>query len=184
MKKLTIALSFSFIAIVSFSQERYFTKSGKISFYSSTPMEDIEAINKNAVSVFDKTTGQIEVSTLMKGFEFQKALMQEHFNENYMESDKFPKAVFKGKINDISNIDFTKAGQYSTTVTGKLSLHGVTKDITAPITFNVSQGNISASAEFKVLPPDFKISIPDLVREKIAKEIKINVSAGYEILKN
>lgn len=184
MKKIAITLVVSLIVFTSFSQERYFTKSGKIAFHSSTPLENIEAINRNAVSVFDKSTGQIEVSTLMKGFEFQKALMQEHFNENYVESDKFPKAVFKGMINDISNIDFTKAGTYNATVSGKLTLHGETRDLTAPITFNINQGNISATAEFKVVPPDFKISIPDLVREKIAKEIKINISAGYEVLKN
>ena len=184
MKKIAISLFVSLIVLTSFSQERYFTRSGKISFYSSTPLENIEAINKNAVSVFDRSTGQIEVSTLMRGFEFEKALMQEHFNENYIESDKYPKAVFKGKINDISNIDFTKSGKYNTTVSGKLTLHGETRDVTAPITFNINQGNISAIAEFKLLPPDFKISIPDLVREKIAKEIKINVAAGFELMKN
>ena len=184
MKKIAITLVVSLIMLTSFSQERYFTRSGKISFYSSTPLENIEAINKNVVSVFDKSTGQIEVSTLMKGFEFEKALMQEHFNENYIESDKFPKAVFKGKINDISTIDFTKSGKYNTTVSGKLTLHGETREVTAPITFNVNQGTISATAEFKVLPPDCKISIPNHVREKIAKEIKINVAAGYELMKN
>ena len=120
----------------------------------------------------------------MKGFEFEKALMQEHFNENYVESDKYPKAVFKGKINDISSIDFAKTGKYTATVTGKLSLHGQTKDVTAPITFNVNQGTVSATTEFMVAPLDFNIAIPSIVREKIAKEIKISVAAGYELMKN
>jgi len=179
MKSLTITLLLSLSTYFSFSQEKYFTKNAKISFYSSTPLENIEAVNKNAVSAFDKTTGQIEVSSLVKGFEFEKALMQEHFNENYLESDKFPKATFKGTINDISKIDFTKNGKYTTTVSGKLTLHGETKDITTPITLNIINGTVAATAEFKVLVADFKISVPSLVKDNIAKEIKINVSADY-----
>src|SRR3982750_2211619 len=95
------SLLLAMISIAAFSQNRYFTKTGKVSFFSKASLENIEAHNKNAVSVFDRTTGQVEVSILMKAFEFEKALMEEHFNENYVESDKFPKSVFKGKINEL-----------------------------------------------------------------------------------
>src|ERR1044071_9234988 len=115
------SLLLGMISISGFSQNRYFTRTGKVSFYSKAALENIEAHNKNAVSVFDRSTGQVAVSILMKAFEFEKALMEEHFNENYVESDKFPKAVFKGKIVDLSWIDFSKNGKYTATVVGQLS---------------------------------------------------------------
>jgi len=171
------------ISIAGFSQEKYYTKSGKVSFYSKAPLEDIEAQNKNAVSVFDKSTGQVEVSILMKAFEFEKSLMQEHFNENYVESDKFPKSVFKGTITDLPEADFTKNGKYSTTVSGKLTLHGETKDIIAPATFIINNGMISVISEFKMTLEDYKISIPSIVKDKIGREVKIVIEINYELLK-
>ena len=171
------------IAIAGYCQEKYFTKVGKVTFYSKAPLEDIEAKNNNAVSVFDKSTGQVEVSTLMKAFEFEKALMQEHFNENYIESDKFPKSVFRGMINDLASIDFAKDGKYNTSVAGRLTLHGETKDISAPVILNINNGKLSAAADFKIRPEDYKISIPALVKDKIGKEIRIMVEINYEMFK-
>jgi len=138
--------------------------------------------NKNAVSVFDKTTGQVEVSILMKAFEFKKALMQEHFNENYIESDKFPKSVFKGAIGDLSKVDFTKDGKYLASVSGKLSMHGETKDVTAPVTFTVNNGMITATSELKIMLEDYKILIPSLVKDKISKEVRVVIDINYEPL--
>jgi polyisoprenoid-binding protein YceI len=171
------------IAIAGYCQEKYFTKSGKVTFYSKAPLEDIEAKNNNAVSVLDKSTAQVEVSILMKAFEFEKALMQEHFNENYVESDKFPKSIFKGTIDNLAAIDFAKDGTYNTTVAGKLTLHGETKDISAPVILNINNGKLSAASDFKIRPEDFKISIPVLVRDKIGKEIRIMVEINYEVFK-
>ena len=172
MKLIISTVLFALISITAFAQQKYFTKSGKVTFYSKAPLEDIEAKNKNAVSVFDVTTGKIEVSILMKAFEFEKALMQEHFNENYVESDKFPKSVFKGMINDLSKVDLIKNGKYNTTVSGKLSMHGETRDVTAPVTFTVNNGIINAISEFKVVLEDYKISIPSIVNDKIGKEVR------------
>ena len=179
MKKIILSLTATLASILSFSQERIFTKSASISFFSKTTMENIEAHNNNAVTVLDKATGQVEFSVLMKGFEFQKELMQEHFNENYVESDKYPKGVFKGKINDPALVDFTKDGEYKTTTTGILSIHGETKAITAPVIFIVTNGTITASSEFTIVLSDYKISIPSLVKDKIEGKIKIKVVSRY-----
>ncbi len=177
------SLLLGMISIAGFSQNRYFTKTGKVSFYSWAALENIEAHNKNAVSVFDKSTGQVEVSILMKAFEFEKALMEEHFNENYVESDKFPKSVFKGKINDLSVIDFSKNGKYTGTVVGQLSLHGQTKEIAAPVVFVVNNGQINVTTEFRVLLEDYKISIPSIVKDNISKEIKVTMVSDFALLK-
>lgn len=182
MKKsfiLSVAILFSLSV---FSQARYFTKSGKISFYSKAPMEDIEAHNNNAISVVDKSTGELEFSVLMKGFQFEKALMQEHFNENYVESDKYPKAVFKGQIAGPAKIDFSKDGKYTTNISGKLTIHGQTKEVSAPGTFIVENGHISASTEFTVSLDDYNISIPSIMKEKISKTVKVVVQTRYEAM--
>src|SRR5690349_3081233 len=180
MKKI-IAVAIS-LCIISFShaQQRYFTKNGKVTFYSKTPMENIEARNSNAVSVLDKITGQLEFSALARGFEFEKALMQEHFNENYIESDKFPKAVFKGKMDDVSKVNFSKDGKYDVSVAGTLTIHGVTKQITAPGTITIEGSNILAAANFSLIPEDFNISIPAIVREKIESNLRVEVMAKYQ----
>ena len=184
MKIISSILLVALISISGYSQEKYFTKNGKITFYSRAPLEDIEAKNNNAVSVFDKSTGQVELSILMKSFQFEKALMEEHFNENYVESDKFPKSVFKGIINDLSKVDFNKNGKYNTTVAGKLTMHGETKDIIAPVTFTISNEVIRVDSEFNLILADFKVSIPSLVSDKVGKEVKIIVGINYELLRH
>jgi len=180
MKQLIITAGVLLISVAAFSQDRIFTRAGKIAFYSKTPLEDIEAHNNAAISVLDKTTGQMEFSVLMKGFEFAKALMQEHFNEKYVESDKYPKATFKGKINDISKVNFGKDGKYPVSISGKLTLHGETKDVNTNGTITVQGGSISGNSEFTVAVADYKISIPGLMAEKIAKTVKVTVNCNYE----
>lgn len=162
------------------SAQKYFTRTGHVNFFSSTPMEDIKADNHKATSIMDAATGDIEFSMLIMAFEFDKALMQEHFNENYMESEKFPKATFKGKITNMDKIDLTKDGTYPATVSGKMTIHGVTKDAAANGTFTVKDGKIVASSAFNIKPEDYNIAIPSVVKEKIAKEIKVTVDSTYE----
>lgn len=180
MKRVYLLIAALMIGLVAISQERVFTKNGKISFYSKAPLEDIEAHNKAAISVIDKSSGQMEFSVLMKGFEFEKALMQEHFNENYVESSKFPKANFKGKIADWIKVDITKDGQYAVTVNGQLTIHGQTKEVVAKGNIIVKAGTLSSSAEFNITLDDYKIDIPAIVKDKIAKNVKIVVNANYE----
>ena len=169
-----------FAAITASAQERYATRTGHISFHSDTPMEKIEAHNHKATSVFDATTGAIEMAVLMKGFEFEKALMQEHFNENYVESDKFPKATFKGKITGITAEDLKKPGSHAVTVEGDLTMHGVTKPVKATGTMGMEPtGAVRATSTFSIKPEDYNIAIPGMVRDNIAKEIVIKVQVDH-----
>jgi len=117
---------------------------------------------------------------LIQGFKFDKALMQEHFNENYMESTTYPKAKFKGKIDNLSSINFKKDGDYNATVSGQLEIHGVTKPVTATGVISVKGTNISAKSKFSVAVADYGIEIPKVVAENIAKNVDINVHADYQ----
>ena len=131
----------------------------------------------------DVSSGMMEFAVLMKAFVFEKSLMEEHFNENYVESDKFPKAIFKGMIADASSIDKSKDGTYPVKVKGTLTLHGVTKEIETMATFTVKNGALSATTDFKIETADYNIEIPSVVKDKVAKTISINVQANYEPLK-
>jgi hypothetical protein len=162
------------------SAQNYITKNGKISFFSKTDIEDISAVNNQAVSVLTPKTASLAFSVLINGFLFKKALMQEHFNENYMESAKYPKANFKGSITDITKVDFTKDGTYNVTVTGDLNMHNVTNKITVPAVMQIKSGKVSASAIFKVKLEDYKISVPKIVEGNISKTIEIKVDCNYE----
>ncbi len=164
------------------AQTKYFTRNGNISFYSDAPLEKIEANNHKVSSVLDPATGQVEFSVLMKAFEFEKALMQEHFNENYVESTTYPKSTFKGTITNNKEVDYSKDGTYNVTVDGKLTLHGVTKDVTSKGTMTVKDGKPAGKSEFKILVADYNISVPGLLKDKVAKEVRIVVEVNYEPL--
>ena len=172
-----------FCTIPVFSQNLYYTKSGHLSFEAGTALEDIHAINNAASSVMDISTGQIEYAVLIKGFEFKRALMQEHFNENYLESHKFPKAVFKGKLKNTDKINFQKDGTYAAAVRGILELHGIKKEVEVPGTIQIAGQTISTSAEFQVSLSDYNISVPGLVKDKISKTVAIKVKCTYSLLK-
>jgi hypothetical protein len=169
-----------FLPLVSQGQQ-YFTRDGKVSFYSETPVENIEAFNSKASSVWDSQSGQMEFAVLIKAFQFEKALMQEHFNENYMESTKFPKAVFKGQVADSDQINLKKDGVYPVVVKGDLTIHGVTRQVEAPGTITVKDGAVSAESVFEVAPEDYDIAIPAVVRENIAKSMRIEVKVDYQL---
>lgn len=177
---LTFCVLFSLLAMQGISQERYFTRNGKISFYSDAPAEKIEAHNSQGTSVIDASSGNFEFAVLMKAFEFEKALMMEHFHENYAESDKYPKSVFKGSITNIAAVDFSKDGKYPVQYKGNLTLHGVTKEITGSGTLEVKGGKVIGNSTFVILLADYKIEIPALVKDKVSKEVKIIVNAAYE----
>lgn len=181
MKQLII-IAFVMAQCVAIHAQKYFTREGDITFLSNAPMEEISATNSKATSVFDASTGDIEWAVLISAFKFKKALMEEHFNENYMESTKHPKSVFKGKINDMSAIDLTTDGTYTTTVSGELEIRSIKQAITPEITFTIRNGKISGACQFTVAVADFDISIPKLVRENIAKEVEISVNAEYKAL--
>ncbi len=177
MKKiqLTIIGFLLLLAFTTHAQGKFYTKSGKISFFSSTTLEDIAATNKSVVCLLDTKTGDLQFAVFMKGFEFRKALMQEHFNADYVESSKFPKAEFKGQITNNSEINYTTNGIYTAKVKGKLTIHGVTKDIETTGTVTIKDGKLTLSSSFNVVVADYKIIIEKLYRDNIAKSIKVSV---------
>jgi len=136
MKRLLLFVFFLSIVLAANAQ-KFMTKNGFISFYSHTPMEDIKGDNNQVVGVLDISTGEMVFQALIKSFHFDRALMEEHFNENYMESDKIPKSVFKGKITNLASVDFTKNGTYNVTVDGDLTIHDVTNKISTKGTIEV-----------------------------------------------
>ena len=178
MKTKILFISLVLIAQVAFAQ-KHISKTGHVWFYSYTAMEVIEAHNHQVVSILDISTGDIIFNLLVKSFEFKVTLMQEHFNENYIESTKFPKSTFKGKITNLDKIDFKKDGTYQADVNGDLTIHGVTKNITTSGTIEIAGGAIIAKAKFKIVPKDYGIQIPQLVENKIAKEMDITVDIPY-----
>ena len=162
--------------------QKYFTKSGEITFTSEAPLEKIEAFNNSVTSVLDLESGRMEFAVLIKSFHFEKALMEEHFNENYMESGKHPKSVFKGSIKNLADVHFTENGKYPVKVEGDLMIHGVTTPVSVDGMIEVDSGQISATSGFTVLVADYDIKIPKVVRDNIAKEVSINVSLAYQPL--
>ncbi len=176
-------LAITMSASLSFSQDKFYTKTGKIIFHSKAALEDIEGKNKTVTAVVDSKSGAIQFSVQMKGFEFEKALMQEHFNENYAESDKYPKAEFKGTIINNSEINYSKDGTYTAKVKGRLTIHGVTKDVETTGNFKISDRTINATATFNVLMSDYNIKIPSIVKDKVSNNIKIVVDCNLEPLK-
>ena len=178
----TLVVLFAFAGAVK-AQNLYYTKTGKIEFSSKAPLEDIEAKNKTVTAALDTKTGAMQFSVQMKSFEFEKALMQQHFNENYVESNKYPKADFKGTVVNNAAVNYTKDGTYNVTVKGKLTIHGVTKDVQAPGTIKVNGGKIDAASTFTIQVSDYKISIPSVVKDKVSNTIKISVDTKLEPLK-
>jgi len=157
--------------------QNYMTKTGFIGFYSKTPFEDIQGENNQVYAVLDPATRHMAFAVLLKGFIFPKELMQVHFNENYVESDKFPKATFSGTCS--GDMDLSKDGIYQVVVKGDLSLHGVTRTLETTGQITVKNGKITGSSAFKIKPEDYQITIPGVVRDKIAKEIDVKVQIAW-----
>ncbi|MFT3682144.1 MAG: YceI family protein [Ferruginibacter sp.] len=180
MKKTFTTIVFILAISVFSNAQKYYTKNGSISFFSGTKLEDIKADNNQVVSVLNAQTGELQFSVLIKGFHFAKATMEEHFNENYLESDKYPKSTFKGTVADISKVNFTKDGSYPVTVSGDLTIHGVTKKVSSTGSITVKAGVPAASSKFNIKLADYKVTIPSVVSNNIAETIEITVSCKYD----
>ena len=179
MKNITILTIFLFVANVTFAQ-KMMTRTGEIKFEASMPaFEEIAAKNNTVSCIFDVTTGEIAALALVKAFRFKVPLMEEHFNENYMESSKFPKATFKGKI---VNFDASKITSKKTDfdLEGDLTIHGVSKKVKTKITFVQSGEKLISTSTFKVKPIDFNIKIPSIVKSKIAETVEVNLKFELE----
>jgi hypothetical protein len=158
-------------------QGKYMTRAGHVSFFSASIMEDIEARNDKVAAVFDLASGQIAFSVPIHEFQFKRTLMQEHFNENYMESDKFPKATFTGQLLNAPQVLKQLATTTQTVeVEGNLTMHGVTHKAIVTGTLQLRDGQLVVFAYFNVAPADFSIDIPLLVREHIAKSVSVRIN--------
>lgn len=157
------------------AQGKYLTNDGYISFYSHTVIEDITAVNKKVSAVIDGENGEIAVIVRMTQFQFEKKLMQEHFNENYVESDKFPKAIFNGRIVDPGKVDFSTLGKYQVQVSGEMKIHGVAEQVSSEGSIEVTDSGIIATTTFMLNPEDYDIKIPKVVRKNIAEQMEITV---------
>lgn len=170
------------IALPIASQDKYLDKNGTIVFEASEQLfEEVKATNTSTTAIYNTKTNEIAALALLKGFRFKNSLMEEHFNENYVESDTYPKATFKGALIDFdSNNDFGDS-PLKVTVKGVLELHGKQKNITTDVAIQKIDDVISITGSFTVLPSDFDIEIPKIVRNKIAKSV--NVSLDFKLVK-
>ncbi|MBV7531694.1 YceI family protein [Chitinophaga sp. sic0106] len=163
-----------------FCQDIFTAKGATISFFSSAPLEDIEAKTSKAVSAINIKTKAIYFKVPIASFDFEERLMQQHFNSTYLESDKYPDAEFKGNIQE--EVDLSVAGTYNVTVAGTLTLHGVDKPYREKGTITVSGNTLQLNAKFNVKLADHKIKIPTIVVKNIAEQVAVTVNATYAVM--
>jgi hypothetical protein len=178
-KSILIGIVLLVMAFASFGQ-KYITKNGMIKFYSEAPMETIEAINKQVNCAFDTETGDLVFKVLIKAFEFEKALMQEHFNENYMYSDKYPNATFAGKVKDWDGSELSEGMSVEVIVEGDLTIKGVKKQVSETGTLEMKEGKIQAKTLFPVNLSDYEVKIPKTVIDNIAETVDVTVDVALE----
>lgn len=180
MKKIFLTLSLFAIGTVASYAQTYMTRTARVTFDASATgsPEKVAAINNEVANILNAQSGDIVFQVPVKSFKFERELMQEHFNENYMESDKYPKSEFKGKINNMSEINVGKDGTYPAHVSGKLSIHGVTKDVNTTGTAIVKDGGITLKAKFQVNLHDYNINIPSLVADKVGKNATVTLESS------
>ena len=180
MKKIATLLVIILLSASFANAQKFMTKGGTIKFSSETPMEKIEGTNRQVNSALNFTTGDFVFKVLIRGFEFEKALMQEHFNENYMESEKFPSSEFKGKITNLKDVNLTKDGVYKVLVEGDLTIHGITNKVKVNGTLEVNAAKVIGKASFEVTPKDYNIAIPKAVIKNISEAIKVDVNVSLD----
>lgn len=169
-----------FVLISVFGEAQKFTvEKGQISFFSDAAVEDIEAVNSSIASLYYPSSGDMAFVLKIKDFVFDKALMQEHFNEKYMESEKFPKSTFQGKV---SGFNIEENGEQIVRAAGKLMIHGVTKDIDVEGTLKKEDGKLQLKSAFIVKLEDYKVQIPTLLWQNIAEQVEVRIDILYKPL--
>ena len=179
MKKVTILLVLLFTCFALQAQKIFATKTGQIKFNASSPLEKIEAVNNQVDSKMVDKTGQIVFNVLIKSFRFENQLMEDHFNENYLESSKIPKADFKGFISNITTVDFSKEGRYQIELNGTLTIHGVSQKVSTTGTLTIVGSKPTITGIFKIKIKDYGIT-GLYIGDKIASEAEINVKCEYQ----
>jgi hypothetical protein len=155
--------------------QKYMTRTARITFDATAPNspEKIEAVNNEVANILDGQSGSVVFQVLLNSFKFQRELMKEHFNEKYVESDKFPKATFDGKLTNVSAVNFSKDGTYNVTAAGKLTIHGVTQEVSVPGTVEVKGASVRLKAKFVIELKDYKVQVPSMVADKVSKQASI-----------
>jgi polyisoprenoid-binding protein YceI len=169
------------ICIISFaapaSAQKYIIDKSNIEFYSHAAIEDIKADNKKASGIFDAETSELVFSIPINEFQFAKSLMQEHFNEKYMESDKYPKATFKGKV---TGFDPQRSETQEASATGQLTIHGITREVTIPGSIDKVKDKLLFKTKFIVKLVDYKIEIPQLLWQNIAEQVAVTADFTFK----
>jgi hypothetical protein len=159
----------------------YSAKLASVNFFSSSPLENVDATNKSVQSILNTSAKTVAFIVPIRGFKFKDDLMEEHFNEKYLESDKYPNATYSGRINE--DVDLSKDGTYQVTSTGKLTMHGVEQHVTQKGTAIVKNGEISVQSKFPIAIKDFNITIPKLLFQNIADTVAVTVNIVYQNFK-
>ncbi len=181
MKKIWISVLIVLMVSGSlWGQGKYLTSTGQIIFYSHTSLEDITAENNSVASVIDAASGEVAIIVKMTQFQFEKKMMQEHFNENYVESEKFPKATFNGKILNNAEVNYASKGMYKVLIEGELTIHGITNQVSAEGTMEILSDGLIARTKFMLNPEDYDIKIPKVVRKNISEAMEIRVKLSHQ----
>lgn len=181
MKNLLLAILLISISTTSFGQEKLTTTSGHIKFFSTTPVEDIEANNYKVTSYLTPSTGVLVFSVPMQSFEFPKSTMQKHYNsKKFLNTKKFPKGKFKGTITNLSSINFSEDGTYHATVSGELTIHGVTNNVSEKMTLTIKKGTATGVTSFNITLAEFGVVFTKGKPSKnIAKSVLITANLNY-----
>lgn len=179
MKK-TILLSLALAFSLGINAQKLSTRNAEVSFFSATPVENIDATNQQVSSILNLDNGQFAFLVPIKAFQFEKALMQEHFNENYMESGKFPTAKFTGEIVDYKKIDLSKDAKFTMVFAGTMTMHGVSQEIKQEVMITVKGSKLSLKSDFNVLASDYGVEIPAAKADNISNSLAVKVSATYD----
>jgi len=184
MKNTIITSLLIIFALGANAQNKFITKTGYAKFFSEAPLENIEAINNKLQSIIDMQKQDVVINVPITAFQFEKSLMQEHFNENYLESEKFPTAEFRGYYTSKAPIDLKKSGTYDVVVKGKMTIHGVIRDLNTRGKITVKGNAIDAETVFMIKLADYDIDIPTIVFKNIAEIVAVTVKLHYLPLKS
>jgi polyisoprenoid-binding protein YceI len=177
MNRIFLIITIFFCSANIFAQGVFIASKGEVSFYSHAPLEDITAVNSNVNSMLNLVTGEVAFMIAMRGFKFEKALMEEHFNEKYLETDKYPHASFSGSLTEKLPAD--ASGRVRASARGKLVIHGVEKEITQDGEIEINGKDVTLTTSFRVAVAEFNISIPKLLFENIADTVDVNLKVNY-----
>ncbi len=177
MKHFLLIVLITWTVSAAIGQNRYYSEKSTVTFFSDGVIEDIRATNNTATSILDISKMDVAFLVRVKDFQFEKKLMQVHFNEKYMETEKFPKSTFIGSI---TGFDPARSGEQHVTATGKLSIHGVTKDVKIPGTIEMQGSNIVLRSKFSIKLADYNIVVPQIIWNNVAEDVEVEMNFTYK----